>query len=48
MTTVFILAHHLEAHHVVIATALFATGSCLGWLGTARWQGSPPRNRRLS
>ena len=48
MTTFFLLAHHLEAHHVVIAAALFAAGSGLGWLGTARWQGSTPRNQRLS
>lgn len=48
MTALFILAHHLEAHHVAIAAVLFAVGSALGWTGCARWQGPHPRDQRLS
>lgn len=48
MTTFLILAHHLEAHHVAIAAALFAAGSVGGWLGVARWQDAAANRQRLS
>ncbi len=48
MTTFFILAHHLEAHHVGIAALLFTVGSVAGWVGCARWRESNPGNQRLS
>ncbi len=48
MTTIFILAHHLEAHHVGIATLLFTVGSIVGWMGCVRWRSSDLRGERLS
>lgn len=48
MTTMLLLAHHLEAHHVGIAALLFAVGSAVGWTGCARWRESVGRNQHLS
>ena len=48
MTTILILAHHLEAHHVGIAALLFTVGSVVGWSSCARWRASNRRDQRLS
>ncbi len=48
MSTFFILAHHLEVHHVGIAALLFTAGTVGGWMGCAWWGNSTPSNQRLS
>ncbi len=43
-----ILAHHLEAHHVGIAIALFAVGMAGGWMVCTRWLAAKSRDQQPS